>query len=43
MIVIQNLLNLETKFNLKTESILFINTSKKTNRTLIHVKKNLKN
>lgn len=41
MLVLNNILDSNTQFTLKTKSIIFINTSKETNDTIIHVKKEL--
>jgi 2'-5' RNA ligase len=43
MNILDYLLDSKTKFSLETKSIVFLNTSKKTKKTLIHVKKNLIN
>jgi len=41
MLVLNNMLDINTQFTLKTKSIVFLNTSKETKETIIHVKKDL--
>lgn len=40
-LILNKLLDYDLQFNLNTKSILFINTSKETNKTMIHIRKDL--